>query len=72
MPKLPVISGDECIKAFNRIGYHVARMKGDHVRLRCPGKKPVTIPRHKELDQGTLRSILREAEITVEEFTELL
>jgi len=36
MPKLPVISGDECIRALERLGYCVARTKGDHVRLRCP------------------------------------
>ncbi|MBC8512379.1 MAG: type II toxin-antitoxin system HicA family toxin [Dehalococcoidia bacterium] len=33
MPKLPVISGDECIKALERLGYYVARTKGDHVLL---------------------------------------
>ena len=72
MAKLPVISGDECIKALERLGYYVARTKGDHVRLRCPGRNPVTVPRHKELDPGTLRSIIRVAELSVKRFLELL
>jgi predicted RNA binding protein YcfA (HicA-like mRNA interferase family) len=72
MPKLPVISGDECIKALGRLGYYVARIKGDHARLRCTGRKPVTVPKHRELDTGTLRSIIRVAGITVAEFVALL
>ncbi len=72
MAKLPIISGDECIKALERLGYYVARTKGDHVRLRCLGRNPVTVPKHKELDPGTLRSIIRVAELSVKEFLELL
>ena len=71
MPRLPVVSGDDCIRALGKIGYCVARTKGDHVRLRCPGRKPVTVPLHKELDPGTLKSILREAEVSVDEFVRL-
>jgi predicted RNA binding protein YcfA (HicA-like mRNA interferase family) len=72
MPELPVISGDQCISALERIGYRVARIKGSHVRMRCPGRKPVTVPRHHELDRGTLKAILRTANLTVEEFVKLL
>lgn len=72
MPQLPVISGDECITALERLGYYIARTKGDHVRLRCSGRKPVSVPRHRELDPGTLRSIIRVADISVKQFIELL
>lgn len=72
MPELPVISGDRCISALERIGYRVARTKGSHVRMRCPGRRPVTVPKHHELDRGTLRGILRTASLTVEEFVKLL
>jgi predicted RNA binding protein YcfA (HicA-like mRNA interferase family) len=72
MPELPVISGDQCISALERIGYRVARIKGSHVRMRCPGRKPVTVPRHHKLDRGTLKAILRTANLTVEEFVKLL
>jgi len=72
MPELPVISGYQCISALERIGYRVARVKGSHVRMRCPGRKPVTVPRHRELDRGTLKAILRTANLSVEEFVKLL
>ena len=72
MPELPVISGDQCISALERIGYRVARIKGSHVRMRCPERKPVTVPRHHELDRGTLKAILRTANLSVEEFVKLL
>jgi len=72
MTELPVVSGDQCISALERIGYGVARTKGSHVRMRCTGRQPVTVPRHHELDRGTLRAILRTADISVEEFINLL
>ena len=72
MPELPVISGDKCISALERIGYRAARKKGSHVRMRCSGRRPVTVPLHHELDRGTLRAILRASEVGVEEFVKLL
>jgi predicted RNA binding protein YcfA (HicA-like mRNA interferase family) len=72
MPELPVISGRECIQALERAGYHQARTKGSHVRLRCPGRSPITVPLHRELDRGTLRHIISEASLSVAEFVELL
>ena len=71
MPELPVISGDECIRALGRAGYEIARSKGSHFRLRCPGRPPVTVPRHRELDRGTLRGIIAQAGMTIEEFLRL-
>jgi len=55
-----------------KLGYRQARQKGSHVRLVCAGRQPVTVPLHDELDRGTLRSIIRTAEISVEEFVQLL
>ncbi|MEW6033434.1 MAG: type II toxin-antitoxin system HicA family toxin [Chloroflexota bacterium] len=72
MPELPVVSGDQCIAVLKRIGYRVARTKGSHVRMRCEGRKPVTVPKHKELDRGTLRAILRTAGVSVDRFIELM
>ncbi len=72
MVDLPIVSGDQCIRALGRIGYVIARTKGSHVRLRCEGRKPVTVPRHKQLDRGTLRAIIRTAGLSVEEFQRLL
>ena len=72
MPALPVISGQECIAALRKLGYAVARQRGSHVRLRCSGRTPVTVPLHHMLDRGTLRAILRTADVTVEEFVALI
>ncbi len=70
MVALPVISGTDCVRALERIGYSVVRQSGSHARLNHSDRQPVTVPLHRELDRGTLRSILRTAEISVEEFVE--
>lgn len=75
MSKLPVISGQEAVRAFERIGYRVVRQKGSHLRLRDdlgPNHLPLTIPNHKTLKSGLLRRLIRDAGLSVEEFGELL
>jgi predicted RNA binding protein YcfA (HicA-like mRNA interferase family) len=75
MSGLPVISGRAAIAALSRIGYEVVRRKGSHVRLRHPAdasRQPVTVPDHKQLKSGTLRAIIRDAGLTVEQFVALL
>jgi predicted RNA binding protein YcfA (HicA-like mRNA interferase family) len=67
MPELPRISGDEAIKVFKKIGFHQARQKGSHVVMRREDKGCV-ISRHKELAVGTLRSAIKQAGISVDEF----
>jgi predicted RNA binding protein YcfA (HicA-like mRNA interferase family) len=67
MPELPKLSGDEAIRIFKILGFYQARQKGSHVVLRRDDKGCV-IPRHKELAIGTLRSALRQAGISAEEF----
>ncbi len=71
MPELPRISGDQAIKVFLSLGFYLARQKGSHVVMRRDNKGCV-IPRHKELTVGTLRSAIRQAGITVEEFVEAM
>lgn len=70
--RLPVLSGRECITALEKLGYRQARQRGSHVRLVCQGRTPVTVPVHGTLDRGTLRSILRTVDISVEEFDALV
>jgi predicted RNA binding protein YcfA (HicA-like mRNA interferase family) len=72
MSRLPRVSGDEAIKAFGRFGYRTVRQSGSHARMKCEGRQPLTVPRHKELKRGTLRTLIRDAGITVEEFTRAL
>lgn len=69
---LPVISGERCVKVLAAIGYRTVRQRGSHIRLHCPGRPPVTVPLHPVLDRGTLRAIIRAAELSVEEFVALL
>lgn len=73
MPKLPVISGAEAIKAFGRAGWSVDRQRGSHAVMLKPGHiASLSIPQHKELAPGTLRSLIRASGLTVEEFVSLL
>lgn len=75
MSSLPVISGSEAIAALRRIGYEVVRQKGSHVRMRHPtdeARQPLTVPDHRELKSGTLRAIIRDAGLTVDQFRVLL
>jgi predicted RNA binding protein YcfA (HicA-like mRNA interferase family) len=74
MPPLPIVSADACVAALRRFGYEVARQKGSHLRLVCEGRTPLSVPMHKgkTLKRGTLRSILRVAEISVDEFVAAL
>jgi predicted RNA binding protein YcfA (HicA-like mRNA interferase family) len=73
MSKLPSISGRTCISALTRAGFVVRRQEGSHVILRRvqPFCQLVVLD-HKELDRGTLRAIIRQADLTVEEFLRLL
>ena len=74
MSKLPVISGKELCQVLSKVDYLVDHQTGSHVILRN-GKPPfrrLTVPNHKEIAKGTLRSIIRQAGLTVEEFIELL
>jgi len=73
MARLPVISGDEAIKAFQRAGWEVRRQTGSHVALDKEGEvATLSVPRHRELDKGLLRRLIRDADLTVEKFVDLL
>ena len=69
--KLPVVSGKETVKALVKLGFTVRLGKGDHVVLQR-NYRVFSVPRHKTLKKGTLRKILRQAGISVEEFNEAL
>jgi predicted RNA binding protein YcfA (HicA-like mRNA interferase family) len=74
-PKLPVVSGRQAIRAFERIGYRVVRQRGSHIRLRDetnPNHLPLTVPDRKTIKPGLLRKLLRDADLTIDEFVTLL
>ncbi len=70
---LPVISGRDAVRAFEKAGWIVARQRGSHIVLIKPGV-PVnlSIPDHRQLDRGLLRSQIRKAGMTVDEFVSFL
>ncbi|MCX5965848.1 MAG: type II toxin-antitoxin system HicA family toxin [Cyanobacteria bacterium] len=73
MSKLPVISGADCIKALEKIDFVVNRQRGSHITLvRQDPSIQLTVPNHKTVAKGTLRSIIRDAGLTVDEFIALL
>jgi predicted RNA binding protein YcfA (HicA-like mRNA interferase family) len=73
MSRLPVISGRECVRALEREGFYFKRQAGSHIILRCDDPfAQVVVPDQKVLDRGTLRAIIRQAGLSVDEFVGLL
>lgn len=73
MTKLPRISGRDCVSVLLKLGFQIKRQHGSHIILRRDSPfAQVVVPDHSELDTGTLRSILRQAAISPEEFVSLL
>ena len=71
MSHLPRLSGKEVVKVFERFGWEVVRRRSSHIIMVKEGHMAtLSVPDHKEVAQGTLRSFIRSAEITVAEFTE--
>ncbi len=64
MPKLRRLSGDEVLAILSRLGFQIHAQRGSHVKLRrlssTGDQQTLTIPRHRELDRGTLHAILRQ------------
>ena len=73
MSGLPRISGRECVKALSKAGFYLKRQEGSHMVLRRDNPfVQVVVPDHKELDRGTLRAIIRQSGLSVDEFMKLL
>jgi predicted RNA binding protein YcfA (HicA-like mRNA interferase family) len=73
MTKPPLLSGKKIVKAFEKIGYYRVSQRGSHIKIRNDVRQiTLIIPDHKEVDRRTLRGIVRDAELTIEEFIKLL
>jgi predicted RNA binding protein YcfA (HicA-like mRNA interferase family) len=73
MSTLPRISGRECAKALARVGFYFKRQEGSHMILRRDDPfAQIVVPDHKELDRGTLRALIRQADLSIEQFVSLL
>lgn len=72
MPKLANISGKEAVKAFTRSGYAHVHTSGDHAVLQKESFPTLSIPLHKEVARFLLKSQIKRAKLTEEEFVKLL
>lgn len=75
MPKIPLVSGKEAVKALQRLGFVFIRQRGSHAILRreTPDRaRGCVVPMHAEIQPGTMRGILKQAGIDVENFIEHL
>lgn len=69
---LKLCSGSEAVRKLQKAGWSAVRQKGSHVMLTKPGYQwTLSVPQHKELGPGLLRKLLRQADLSVEEFNEL-
>ncbi|HCF59268.1 MAG TPA: hypothetical protein DFS52_14900 [Myxococcales bacterium] len=71
-PRLPAVSGAVIVGALERAGFVVASQRGSHAKLRSTDGRTAIVPLHRELAPGTLRSVLRQAGLSVEELGRLL
>lgn len=75
MPRLPRVSSKKAIRALERLGFEQVRQTGSHIVLKKvteQGTVGCVVPMHKELKIGTLSGILKQAQVTAEEFVESL
>jgi predicted RNA binding protein YcfA (HicA-like mRNA interferase family) len=75
MPRLRRVSGEEAIRALERLGFERVRQRGSHVILKkemAHGSIGCVVPLHRQLAIGTLRGILQQAKLSAEEFMEKL
>ena len=69
MPTPPAMTGWEVVKVFQLLGWRFMRQTGSHLIMAREGSvATLAIPNHKEVARGTLRGIIRAADLTVAEF----
>jgi predicted RNA binding protein YcfA (HicA-like mRNA interferase family) len=73
MPPLPVLSGQEVVRVFESFGWIVARQRSSHIIMTREGENvTLSVPNHREVARGTLRSLIRSANLTVNEFVKAI
>ena len=69
MASLPVLSGREVVRVFESFGWSEARRRGSHIVMTKENEiVTLSVPDRKEVARGTLRSLIRSANLTVDEF----
>jgi len=71
VPELPIISGQKVIKTLVKLGFVVVRQKSSHVFLQRESDT-VTVPLHNPVKKGTLKSILKQANVSLDDFLKVL
>lgn len=72
MPTLPTLSGRDVVKAYTKDGWVLVRQRGSHMILVKEGyMATLSVPDHREVAKGTLRSLIRASELSVQEFLAL-
>ena len=71
-PRLPVVSGPDVVRALGKVGFSEISQRGSHVKLRHSDGRTAIVPVHRELAPGTLRSVLRQAGLSIDDFGNLL
>ena len=73
MSRLPQVSGPEIVRALQKVGFTIRRQHGSHIIMRRDDPHAQTVvPNHRQIDRGTLRAILRQSELSNDEFIKLL
>lgn len=74
MPKLPVVKARELVRVLRKLGFSISHFVGSHAQLKSKQGQRVTVPMHgsKEITPKTLKSVLKDAELSVEDFIKLL
>jgi predicted RNA binding protein YcfA (HicA-like mRNA interferase family) len=73
MSRLPQVSGSDVVSALQKVGFSVRRQHGSHIIMRRDAPFAQTVvPNHRQIDRGTLRAILRQTDLSVDEFSKLL
>jgi predicted RNA binding protein YcfA (HicA-like mRNA interferase family) len=71
MPKFPGLSGQDIVRALQKLGFQIARQSGSHIVLRREGQGCV-VPNHKEVRIGTVNGILRQAGVSAQDFEKVI
>jgi predicted RNA binding protein YcfA (HicA-like mRNA interferase family) len=75
MQRLPRLSGKEVVKILAKVGFIPVRQRGSHIIMKKSteqGSKALVVPNHREIDKGTLLEIIRQADLSKEEFLKLI
>jgi len=72
MARLPVLSGDEFARLMEKAGFLWDHTQGSHIILIGPGRRRLSVPRHRELGRGIMRSLIRDAGLTRDDFLRLI